>query len=1190
MNLNVGCQTKTGINSLQSKTWMIMKLTIALLLFFTFQVNANDGYAQKITIVKKNVRLAEIFKSIEDQTGFLFFYDKSLIQKTDPLDVIIKNATLDEALSVCLKDLQLSYSIVKNTIVIRQTAIWASIVSNVPVLTGTFLEIRGRVLDDNGNPLTNASVVIKGTQKGTTTNTTGEFSIDVPDKKTILIISFTGYETQEVLVGDRTNIDVTLVTEDNSLNEVIVTALGIKRSRNALPYAAQQIPGSEISKTRNTNFISGLSGKISGLQVSQNNSLGGSTNVILRGYKSITQNNQALFVVDGIPFDNTNMNSANQQSGKGGADYGTTAVDINPDDIASVTVLKGAAASALYGSRASNGVIEITTKKGSNKLSVVFNTGITKASVDKSTFPKYQNEYGAGYGPINEYGSPDGNFLYGKIFGGTSPSLIVPTTEDASYGARFDPNLLVYQWDAFYKESANFGKATPWVVAKNGPSTFFISPLSSNVGVFASAGGEKGSFKLGYTRMDDKGILPNSNIRKNMFSSGTTYKLTDKLTAGASFNYSNTDGLGRYGTGYSGNVVYNMRVWWQTNVDLKEQKEAYFYTKRNITWNIRDPFNYENGGDKPAYTDNGYYSRYENYSTDNRDRYFGNIYLNYAVLDNLNIMGRISLDDYNSIREERYAIGGAGVASYAVTNNTFSEKNYDLLANYSADITPKISLKALVGGNLRETNSKSSYATTNAGLVVPKLYTLSNSLASINPPVQTNTRIEVGGVFAGATLSYEELLTLDLTGRRDQSSTLPQNNNAYFYPSVSGSFIFSKLLKNTPFISFGKLRANYAEVGNDAPPMSLKNVYNTIPTFGSVNLFGLPTTQNNPNLKPERTSSYEGGLEMSFLNSRVGFDVTLYNSTTSNQITQVIVSQATGYTASWVNFGKIKNKGIELSLFGSVIKSKDFNWNINLNWSKNKNEVISLYENTTNIPLKSLYPISINAQVGQPYGVIKGTDFVYTNGERTVDATGHYIVNSKSDNNIGNTTPLWTGGINNSFNYKNFNLSFLVDIRKGGDVFSYDMYAGLAAGRYEETAGLNDLGFPSRNSLAEKGGVVLPGVTADGKPNTVRVDNSRSWGLYGGFNSAAKGYVYDGGFVKLREVVLTYSLPSSIIERLHSFKAIDLSLLGRNLWIIHKNMPYSDPEDNLSSGNALGYQAGSIPATRHIGINLKFTF
>jgi hypothetical protein len=279
-----------------------------------------------------------------------------------------------------------------------------------------------------------------------------------------------------------------------------------------------------------------------------------------------------------------------------------------------------------------------------------------------------------------------------------------------------------------------------------------------------------------------------------------------------------------------------------------------------------------------------------------------------------------------------------------------------------------------------------------------------------------------------------------------------------------------------------------------------------------------------------------------------------------------------------------------LSLFATPLRNDNFAWTINVNWSRNKNTVLSLNQGTSNITLRSYYPCSLNAQVGKPYGVIEGTDFVYTKGQRTLDNTGHYLVNSNSGNDIGNTTPKWTGGINNTFKYHSLSLSFLVDIRKGGDVFSYDMYSGLADGLYPETAGMNDLGFPSRNSLVNKGGVILPGVTADGKRNSIRADNSESWGLYGGFFSAAKGYVYDASFVKLREATLTYSLPIRLISKIHAVQAVDLSLTGRNLWIIHKNLPYSDPEESLSSGNTPGFQGGAIPTTRYVGINLKLRF
>ncbi|HEX9511526.1 MAG TPA: SusC/RagA family TonB-linked outer membrane protein [Puia sp.] len=1166
-----------------------MKLTAIILLAGFLHATAGV-YSQTVTLTVKNVPLTKIFREIQRQTGYRFIYEKTDLQMIKTVSLQVRSASIEDVLNNCMAGKPLTYTIVSTTIVVTKKEETKPLVPAAAAPPP--IQISGTVKGPDGIPLEGVSIRIKGTNKGIQTNTLGEFTLLSPDRNAVLVISFIGYETREVSVNNNAMINVALQLAVNSMPDAVVTtALGIRRSRNSLPYAAQQVKGDEISKTRNTNFINGLSGKVAGLQISQNNSLGGSTNVILRGFKSITQNNQALFVVDGMPFDNANSNTEDQQNANGGYDYGNAATDINPDDIESITVLKGAAASALYGSRASNGVILITTKTGGRGVRITANSGITVGSVDKSTWPKYQHEYGANYGSVNAYGSPDGNFLYGPVFGGTTPSLVVPTTEDASYGAAFDPNLLVYQWDAFYKGSPTYGKATPWVAAKNGSITFFEHPVNYNTGVYIDGGGDRGTFKLGYTRTDDKGILPNSSISKDLLNFGSTYKITDRLTAGGSVNYTNINGKGRFGTGYTtNNVVYAFRDWWQTNVDFKSLKNAYFTTGKNISWNMRNPFQYDNGGDAPAYTNNPYFARYQNYETDNRERTFGNAYLNYKATDYLNVLGRVSLDTYNQVQEERFATGSKEIPSYTVSNSSFREVNYDVLINFGKDLSPDLNLKALAGANLRNTNTASLRATTNGGLVVPDFYALSNSINSINAPIQKEMKIQVGGVFAGATLSYKNMLTLDVTGRRDKSSTLPANNNAYFYPSVSGSFAFSKMLPEARWLSYGKLRANYAEVGNSAPGLSISDVYNTGTPFGTASLFSLPVTKNNAGLRPERTKSYETGLEMSFLKNRVGFDLTYYDSKTENQITQVVVSLATGYNARWVNFGAISNKGIELSLFGTPVQTDHFSWTININWSRNRNTVLSLNEGTSNITLRSYYVGSLNAQVGKPYGVIEGTDFVYTDGQRTLDNTGHYLVNSNSSNPIGNTTPKWTGGINNAIKFHSFSLSFLVDIRKGGDVFSYDMYAGLADGLYPETAGLNDLGSPSRNSLANKGGVVLPGVTADGKRNTIRADNSQSWGLYGGFFSAAKGYVYDAGYIKLREAALTYSLPLKLVSKIHPVQAIDVSLTGRNLWIIHKNLPYSDPEESLSSGNTPGYQAGAIPTTRYIGFNLKLRF
>lgn len=650
-------------------------------------------------------------------------------------------------------------------------------------------------------------------------------------------------------------------------------------------------------------------------------------------------------------------------------------------------------------------------------------------------------------------------------------------------------------------------------------------------------------------------------------------------------------GLGRYGTGYdANNVMTNFRQWWEMNVDIKQQKQAYFNSGgQNVTWNMTDPIN---GNTKPIYWDNVYFVRYQNYENDSRQRVFGNAYINYTPSKSITLLGRVSMDTYNSLQEERDAVGSVNVPFYSRNNIFYKEMNYDFLATYNKDLSKNFNFKALVGANLRQDTYNSIFAQTNGGLFIPGFYALSNTVNPINAPTESVLEKEVGGVFAGATLTYKDMLTLDGTVRRDQSSTLPAGNNAYTYPAISGSWAFYKLLDNAPWISFGKVRVNYAEVGNDAPYHSIINTYNINTPFAGNPMYTLPTTNNNPNLKPERTKSFETGLEMSFLKNRVGFDFTYFTSKTFDLITQVNASGATGYLSQYVNFGSIQNNGIELSLNGTPIKTRNFSWDINVNWSKINNKVLSLYNNQQNQVLASYQGgVSVNATVGQPFGTIQGNDFIYTNGQRTVGSDGYYLMDTKTTDIIGNATPKWTGGINNSFRYKSFTLSFLIDMRHGGNVFSLDTYYGLADGIYAETAGLNDLGNPSRNSLANGGGIILKGVTADGKPNTTRVDNSgEGYGLYGYLYNPARAFVYDASFVKLRELNISYSLPAKTIERLKPVKGIDIAIVGRNLWIISKNLPYADPEDGLGAGNAQGYQSGSYPAVRNIGFNVKFKF
>lgn len=1050
----------------------------------------------------------------------------------------------------------------------------------------------------DGLPLPGVSVSIKGTTLGTQTDANGKFTLSVP-ANAALTFSFVGYVPQTV-PANGTTLNVVLTEAAQQLGEVVVTgALGIQRTRNQQAYAAQQVSGEEVSKTRSSNFVEGLSGKVSGLEIRQNNGLGSSTNVVIRGSKSIFNSNQALFVVDGVPFNNgapsgSTINSSDQRTGRGGYDYGSPIQDINPDNIESVTVLKGAAASALYGSQGANGVILITTKKAKKGLGIVVNAGVSAGAIDKSTFAKYQKQYGGGYGP--GYEDESGYFWFRDVNGDGVKDLVDPLTEDASYGHAFDPNLKVYQWNAFYKGLPTYGQATPWVAAANDPSTFFVKPVSNSQSIFITNGGETGSFKLGYTRNNDNGILPNSNILKNAINFSGTYNITNKLTAGASVDYTRTDGKGRYGTGYSSeNVVGNFRQWWQVNNDIKQLKNAYYNSlaqgeNGNATWNLSD-------FDDPTaiYWDNPYFMRYQNYEDDSRNRYFGNVNLNYKATDWLNLLGRVTVDNWNQLQNERRAVGTTGVSSYSRRNTGWNETDFDFIASVNKNFGNDFNFKAVAGTNLRKQRYQDIYAITNGGLIVPYVYTLANSVNTPDAPIEADQRREVNGIYAGTTLTWKNTYTVDATLRRDVSSTLPKGKNTYYYPAVSAGFIFSELLKEFNWLSYGKLRANYAEVGNDAP------IYSTIDTYTlGTPINGNPqavvsTTKNNANLKPERTRSTEAGVELSFFNNRLGFDGTYYVNKTVDQIIPVTVSSATGFSAAYLNSGTVQNKGFELTLNGTPISSKDFSWKINVNFTKNNSRVLDLFKDATGQQAQNLQigsfqgGVTINASLGQPLGTIRGTDFIYKNGQKVVDEDGYYEQTNTANNVIGNSNPKWIGGINNSFRFKDFTFSFLIDIRKGGSVFSLDTYYGYDTGLYPITAALNDKGKPSRLPISEGGGVILKGVTEDGQPNTTRVENTGS-GLYGYETNPNAAFVYDAGYVKLRQAQFTYSLPQKMVSKLGPIKGIDLSLIGRNLWIIHKNLPYADPEESLSSGNLQGYQSGAYPTVRTISLNAKLTF
>jgi len=474
-------------------------------------------------------------------------------------------------------------------------------------------------------------------------------------------------------------------------------------------------------------------------------------------------------------------------------------------------------------------------------------------------------------------------------------------------------------------------------------------------------------------------------------------------------------------------------------------------------------------------------------------------------------------------------------------------------------------------------------------MTIPGLNSIANSVSQPLAPLESQSAIGVNGIFGSVSLGFKNTYYVDATLRRDQSSTLPINNDSYYYPSISGSFIFSNLLKWN-WLTFAKFRINYAEVGNDAPFASLFDTYTQPSPFGSVPLYSVNATENNPNLKSEKTKSSEAGLEMAFLNKRIGFDGDVYLTNTINQIMPVAVSPATGYSFKYVNSGEVRNQGIELNVYGTPVKTKNFNWDINVNWSINANKVVSLYEGVNNLQLGSFQGgVTIDASINHPYGLIEGTDYVYNNkGQKVIGSNGYYLITSTTNNVIGNSNPKWRGGVTNSFSYKNWTASFLIDVQSGGSVFSLDQYYGQSDGIYPMTVGNNDLGNPKRNTLANGGGIILPGVLADGTPNTKRINADR-YTAYGYPHQPNSAFVYDASYVKLREAQISYNFESRSLEHI-GIHTLSLGVVGSNLWIIFKNLPYADPESGLGAGNLQGWQGGVMPTTRNIGFNLKVQF
>ncbi|MCT8340692.1 SusC/RagA family TonB-linked outer membrane protein [Flavobacteriaceae bacterium TK19130] len=1040
--------------------------------------------------------------------------------------------------------------------------------------------ITGTVTDDSGVPLLGVNILVKGTSTGAQTDFDGNYAIEASQGET-LVFSYIGFTPKEVNVGTSNTIDVTL-EQGEELETVVVTALGISREKKSLGYSAQQVESEELTATRNSNALNSLSGKVAGVQISNpTGSLGGSTRILLRGASSITQENRPLIVVDGIPLDNSNYNSASTQTGGGGRDYGDAGFDVNPDDVESINVLKGGAASALYGSRAANGVILITTKSGKEgKAEIIFNSGVTFESVN--IIPEVQKLYGGGAG--NPATIEQSNFNT-QVINGTEYQVVDYAT-DESWGPRYNGQQVLH-WDALDPEiEEDYLVPREWKYPKNDREDFFNTGISFNNGVSFSQGTEKSNMRLSINNTQTQGIVPNSSLDKNSVNFNGSSQLNDRLRVDAGVNYTITEGFNRPEVGYGSNsLILQFFQFGQTQLDYERLKRYKLPSGRQRTWNrvsALDP--------TPRYTDNPYWTIYENIAEDKRSRLYGNVGAQFDITDGLYVTGKIYGDTYNLRIEERVAVGSQAQSSFSESDRNYQELNYEARLHYNTSfLDDKLSLNSFVGTNRRDEEFHRINGNTRGGLATPGTYNLNNS--TDDPAVDDfDSRKRVNSVFGSVDIGYDGIAYLTVTGRNDWSSTLPEDNNSYFYPSVSGSLVFSQLI-DADWLSFGKLRGGWAKVGSDTDAYRLVNTFQSLGAFQGNIQFENDNLRLNPDLSPEFKDTWEVGLEMALLKNRVTFDLTYYNEKTTDLITPVQVGASTGYTGTFVNAGSLENRGIEALVNIVPIETEDFTWDITWNFAKNENELLSLIDDVESLEL-ARFPfngVTLNAVVGEPYGVIRGTNFVYDdNGNKVVGPDGTYL-ETQNVENLGSVLPDYNMGIRNSLSYKGIELSFLVDIQEGGVYRSLTNIWGNYSGILAQTAANNK----------REDGVILDGVTGDvtynddgtytvtnTAPNTTVISAQREGQDYFFGNDAQN--VFDADYIKLREVTLGYTLPSKWLGDIAQAR---LSVFGRNLFVWGLDNENFDPEVATSgSGNIQGSEGGSLPSTRSIGFNVELKF
>lgn len=1027
-----------------------------------------------------------------------------------------------------------------------------------------------------------AVVAIKGTNRGTNTDADGKFTITASPTDT-LHFSFIGYNPVDQVVGTSKVINIALESSESRLNEVVVTALGISREKRSLGYAVQELKAKDIAEARETNLVNALTGKVAGVTVTNSQGSMGSSRIIIRGETSIAGNNQPLFVVDGVPVDNSQLGIGT------GRDFANAISDLNPDDIESLNVLKGPNAAALYGSRAAAGVLVIKTKTGKTAkgMGVTLTSGATLENV--LVLPSFQNVFGQGTG---------GKFSYVDGKGGGLNDGV-----DESWGPEMDGRLI----PQFFSN----GQPAPFVPHPDNVRDFYETGYTLNNGVSVGGSNEKLDYRFSFNNTKQTGILPNTGISRNSFTLNSTYRLTPKLTISTFANYTKGGADNLPGVdGRRGNSVTLQFIWFGRQVDTRLLRNYKNPDGTDYNWNH-------------SYYSNPYWIQNENTVGQARNRFFGNARLSYEITNWLSANLRVGTDTYNDKRKYRVAFytNGTPFGSYTEDNYVVSETNIEFTLNAKKKLNSDFTIDGLIGGNERTNQFEQNYQQA-PRLAVKDVYTLNNSR---DPLVSTSyfTKLRVYSAFASAQLSFRDWAFVNVTARNDRSSTLPAENNSYFYPSVNASVVLSDALNiKSPVLSLLKIRGGWAQVGKDADPYQLVNTYPFSQPFNGNPLLTVNDKFLKKDLKPEITRATEVGVEASFLDDRIRTDVTYYTSSSYNQILLADVSATTGYLKKLLNAGKINNKGIEVTLGATPVSTKSgFRWDVNFNYAKNVSKVIELDKEglLNDYILGSSGNIQVLASKGKRYGALYGTAYKRdAQGQILVgvDGTGKSTGLPQVDANkkvLGYYTPKWTGSVNNNFSFKGVTLGFLIDTRQGGQIWSGTNATGISTGvlestlpgRNEEHGGLpyyyagNDTKkgstrLESHNATAPNGetvyhdGMVFNGVTPDGKKNETIVSAQQYYkSAYG--STINESSVFDASFIKLREVRIGYALPQELTHK-WGMQAVSLTVTARNLWYIDKKAPNIDPETAFNTGNGQGLETLQIPTVRSMGVNLRVSF